>query len=65
MREISGINALMQGDEMVVNDEIQIIELHEVVEMVQMVDKWLFHMRACMSSDALMCVVVAVDDVEE
>lgn len=59
-QEIFGIIASTQDDEMVEKVEKQIIDNHETVEMVQMVDKWLFLMIAFMNNDVLMFVVVAV-----
>ena len=59
-QEIFGIIASTQDDEMVEKVEKQIIDNHETVEMVQMVDKWLFLMIACTNNDVLMFVVVAV-----
>ena len=59
-QEIFGIIASTQDDEMVEKVEKQIIDNHETVETVQMVDKWLFLMIACTNNDVLMFVVVAV-----
>ena len=67
-QEIFGINASMQDDEMVVNDEMvhdQVVThgllIDETVETVQTVDKLLFHTIACTNNDVLMFVVVNDD----
>lgn len=60
MQEIFGIITLTQDDEMVEQVGRQIIDNLEMVEMVQMVDKWLFLMIPFMSKGALTFVAVAV-----
>lgn len=67
-QEIFGIIAWTQDDEMVVNDEID-LEVHATHdmhkgdhdEMVQTVDKSLFHMIVCTNNDVSMFVVVNDD----
>ncbi len=59
MQEIFTTIVSMRVDETADKGERLNAELHETVEMGQTVDKWLFHMRICVSNDVLMWVQVA------